>query len=84
MNIEQELIQAVIAVLLLVGVGRILGMLCSRFCFPEIIGYVVTGIILGPYAISAKLGMINMNKIDSFNLIPRKQNLILKRFYWFS
>lgn len=55
MNIEQELIQAVIAVLLLVGVGRILGMLCSRFGFPEIIGYVVTGIILGPYAIGGQM-----------------------------
>ena len=55
MNIEQEVIHSVIAVLLLVGMGRILGMLCSRFGFPEIIGYVVTGIVLGPYAIGGQI-----------------------------
>ncbi|TFH01990.1 MAG: cation:proton antiporter [Nitrosopumilus sp.] len=59
MNIEQEVIQSVIAVLLLVGVGRILGMLCSRFGFPEIIGYVVTGIVLGPYAIGGQIALFD-------------------------
>ena len=55
MGIEQEVIRTVIAAILLIGIGRLLGIVCSRFGFPKVIGYVVTGIILGPYAIGGQI-----------------------------
>ena len=55
MYLESDVIRAVIAVIILVSAGRLLGNVCSRFKMPEIIGYVTAGIILGPYALGGQI-----------------------------
>ena len=55
MYLETEVIRTVISVIILVSVGRLLGMVCSRFRMPKIIGYVIAGIILGPYALGGQI-----------------------------
>jgi Kef-type K+ transport system membrane component KefB len=48
---EFDVIPTIIGVLFLVLPALLLGRLCSHFKIPEIIGFVIAGIILGPTAL---------------------------------
>ena len=64
MYLESEVIRAVIAVIILVSAGRLLGLICARFKMPEIIGYVTAGIILGPYALGGQILLFELPIIE--------------------
>lgn len=59
MNIEQEVIRTVVSIIILVVGGRLLGTVCNKFRVPEIIGFIVAGIILGPYAFGSTLSLFD-------------------------
>lgn len=69
MNVEQEVVRAVIAVILLVGVGRLLGMICQRFRVPDLVGYVVAGMIFGPHAIGGRLMLFDVPIVELDGLL---------------
>lgn len=48
---EFDVISTIIGILVLVIPALLLGKLCSRVKIPEIIGFVIAGIIFGPYAV---------------------------------
>ncbi|MGI9565695.1 MAG: cation:proton antiporter [Nitrosopumilus sp.] len=48
---EFDVIPTIIGILFLVLPAMLLGRLCERFKIPEIIGFVVSGILLGPFAV---------------------------------
>lgn len=69
MNVEQEVVRTVIAIIILVGVGRILGMVCQKFRVPELVGYVATGIILGPSAIGGRIMLFDAPIVELDGLL---------------
>ncbi len=68
MYLETEVIRAVIAVIILVSAGRLMGMVCSRFRIPKIVGYVIAGIILGPYALGGQI-ILYENPLIELNVL---------------
>ena len=56
---EFDVIPTIIGVLFLVLPALLLGRLCMHFKIPEIIGFVVSGIILGPFALGGILPLFD-------------------------
>ena len=51
MVLEFDVISAIIGILFIVIPSMVLGRLCARFGFSEIIGFVLGGVVLGPFAL---------------------------------
>ena len=51
MVLEFEVISEIIGILFIVIPSMVLGRLCARFGFSEIIGFVLGGVVLGPFAL---------------------------------
>jgi Kef-type K+ transport system membrane component KefB len=67
---EFDVIPTIIAVLVLVIPAMLLGKLCLRFQVSEIIGFVVAGIILGPFALGGLIPYFDrpLVQLDDFML----------------
>ena len=56
---EFDVIPTIIGILFLVLPALLLGRLCTHFKIPEIIGFVIAGIILGPFALGGLLPLFD-------------------------
>ncbi|MDH3656693.1 MAG: cation:proton antiporter [Nitrosopumilus sp.] len=61
---EFDVIPTIIGVLFLVLPALLLGRLCMHFKIPEIIGFVVSGIILGPFALGGILPLFDKSIVE--------------------
>lgn len=61
---EFDVIPTIIGVLFLVLPALLLGRLCMHFKIPEIIGFVVSGIILGPFALGGILPLFDKPLVE--------------------
>ena len=66
---EFDAIPTIISILVLVIPAMLLGKLCSRFGISEIIGFVVAGIILGPFAIGGLISFDDMPLVELNDLM---------------
>ena len=69
MIVDITLVNTITGVLALIIVGLLLGKVCARYKIPEIIGYVIAGIILGPYAIGGMIPLIERPLLEHDEII---------------
>ena len=70
MDIQTQVIEAVIASIILIVAARLLGKLCTKFQIPELVGYVTAGLILGPFAFGQFLWLYDRPMINLDGLLP--------------
>lgn len=64
MVVESDVVPTIAGVLFLIIPAMLLGKVCSRFRIPEVIGFVVAGVILGPSAVGGLIPVFGRPIVD--------------------